>query len=142
MDSRYTSCMNKQELMRVVKGLDLDPASFIVVGSGVLAALELREAGDVDVIVSPETFQRFEANPAWQRKTFDDGNYSLVRGGCELMLDWGSPDKKPNLQDLKQDECTLNGIPFISPSRLLAWKERARRPKDLKDIEILRTYLS
>lgn len=128
--------------MQVVDNLNLDSDAFIVVGSGVLAVLELREAGDVDIIVSPETFQRFEANPAWQRKIVEDGNCSLVRGDCELMLDWDSPNKKPNLQDLKQDECTLNGIPFISPSRLLAWKERARRPKDLKDIEILRTYLS
>lgn len=127
--------------MRVVSDLGFHSDAFIVVGSGILAALELREASDVDIIVSPETFQRFEANPAWQRKTFDDGTYSLACGDCEIMLDWDSPDRRPNLSDLKGDEIVIDGIPFISPSRLLAWKERVRRSKDLKDIEILRDYL-
>ena len=128
--------------MQLVLGLGLDADSYIVVGSGVLAMLELREAGDLDLIVSPEGFQRFDEDPAWKRKTFSDGNYSLVQGDCEIMLDWDSPDRSPNLEMLKADEVVIKGISFVTPTRLLAWKERHRRPKDLGDIELLMNYLA
>ena len=138
--SCYTSVMNRQELVQLVLGLGLDADEYIVVGSGLLAMLELCEAGDLDLIVSPEDFQRFDEDSAWQRKTFKDGNYALVQGDCEIMLDWDSPDGTPNLQMLKSDEVVIDGIPFVSPTRLLAWKERHRRPKDLGDIQLLRDY--
>ena len=102
--------------------------------------LELRDAGDLDVIVAPEELLRFDEDPAWKRKTFSDGNYSLVQDDCEIMSDWDSPDGSPNLQMLKADEVVIDGIPFVSPTRLLAWKERHRRPKDLGDIQLLRDY--
>ena len=127
--------------MQLVDGLKLAPKSYVVVGSGLLAALKLREAGDLDIIVSLEAFERFDKDPAWQRKYFEDGKFILTQGDCEIMLDWDSPDGSPNLQDLKQDACLIDDIPFVAPARLLAWKVRHGRPKDLGDIQLLREYL-
>jgi len=125
----------------LVKSLDLAPCTFIVVGSGILAALELRDVGDVDVIVTPEIFQRFEDDPSWQRKYFDDGTYYLICGVFEVGLSWDSHDGSPNLADLKSNEHVVDEIPFVAPARLLTWKEKMSRPKDQADIQTLRDYL-
>jgi len=47
--------VNKAEFIAAVKRLALDPDSFIVVGSGILAALEIRQSPDVDIIVNKDT---------------------------------------------------------------------------------------
>lgn len=62
----YTKPMNiPQELAT----LNLPPNSFVVVGSGILNALGIRESNDIDLIVTPEVFasleQRGYAESSW-----------------------------------------------------------------------------
>jgi hypothetical protein len=134
--------VRRDDYLRAVKQLDLQAQDYIVVGSGVLSALGLREAGDVDLIVSPAVYEQFEATGAWRRKYYPDGTYGLANGSYEVGLNWDGRDGEPNLQDLKRQEIIIDGVPFMDLARLRAWKQAMGRPKDLADILLIDRYLS
>jgi hypothetical protein len=56
-------------------------------------------------------------------------------------MDWDGKDGKPNLDQLKQGEKVIVSIPFVSPQRLINWKDKKGRTKDILDIELLDDYL-
>ena len=75
--------MHKNEFLRCVKNLDLEPNDYIVVGSGILCVLKIREALDVDIIVTDSVFCTFDKNKDWQKKWFEDGTYYLTQGSTK-----------------------------------------------------------
>ena len=133
--------MKKSELLQAINRLQLEPSDYIVIGSGVLGALGIREVDDVDIIVTPAVFAGLEAAGGWQRKPFDDGTYYLLKPPYEAGLDWDSPGAVPNLADLKLDELTIEGVPFVNLSRLRKWKIHKGTPKHLRDISAIDSYL-
>lgn len=60
--------MQKSDFIRTVKELNLDPSDYVVIGSGVLCALGLRDADDVDVIVSEPVFVALKNKVAGNEK--------------------------------------------------------------------------
>ena len=134
--------MQKSEFITAVAELGLQTRDYIVVGSGVLAALGIRSAKDVDLIVSETVFHRFERTGEWQRKDFNDGTYYLVKDIYEVGLDWDSQTLTPNLMDLKRSETIVDGIPFVSLERLRRWKIWKNIPKHLADLALIDDYLT
>ncbi len=45
-------------LFEEVKRLDLPPGEYVVIGSGILGALGIRDIADVDLLVSPRVFEQ------------------------------------------------------------------------------------
>lgn len=134
--------MVKSELIEAVNRLNLDPKDYIVIGSGTLCALGLREANDVDMCVSPSVFEEFESK-GWEKKELPgDTSYYLTDDIYEIGMDWDSTNSQPNLDDLKKTEMVIDGVPFVGLERLRAWKERRGKPKDLTDIQLIDKYLS
>ena len=115
---------------------------YIVAGSGVLGALGLREAADIDLVVSRVVYEKFESAGTWQRKYYPNGASGLVNGIYDASLDWDSETGEPNLHELKQEGTVIDGVPFVSLPRLRAWKQKMGRPKDLADIVLIDRYLS
>jgi len=134
--------VRRDDYLDAIRRLGLPSQDYIVTGSGVLGALDLREAGDIDLVVSQAVYEEFEAAGTWQRKYYPDGAYGLVSGIYEAGLDWDSETGEPNLHGLKQDETVIDGVPFVSLRRLRAWKQKMGRPKDLTDILLIDRYLS
>ena len=134
--------MTTAKLFESITALNIEPKDYIVVGSGVLGALELREVADIDIIVSEQVMQEFEKKSGWTPRYFDDGTYYLLKDDYELGQDWDSRDNKPNLTDLKSTEIVINDVPFLGLERLRSWKQRKSREKDLKDIELIDKYLT
>lgn len=133
--------MNRTEFIKAVKGLGLSPQDYVVIGSGILAALGLRPVDDIDLIVSESVFRRFEQTGQWQRKGFEDGTYYLLKGIYEIGLDWDGPNARPNLTDLKNQETVIDGVPFIGLERLKTWKAAKGREKDLADLKLIDEHL-
>jgi hypothetical protein len=134
--------VRRDDYLKAVRQLDLRAQDYIVVGSGVLSALGLRAAGDVDLVVSQAVYEEFEAAGGWRRKYYPDGTHGLIKGIYEVGLNWDSLSGEPNLQDLKRQEITIDGVPFADLTRLRAWKQGMGRPKDLADILLIDRYLS
>ena len=134
--------MNKIEFIEKVNALEFDPSGYIVVGSGILCALEIRQADDVDVVVTEDLFKKLGNNPKYQKKYFDDGSYYLTHELYEIGPSWDSRDDKPNFDELKKSEQIIDGIPFVSLERLRSWKFEQGRPKDVQDIALIDAYLT
>ena len=134
--------MNKTRLLSAIKSLGIHPEDYVVIGSGLFAALELRDVDDIDLIVSESIFKEIESRESWKKKDFEDGTYYLTHDLYEIGLDWDSINAKPNLADLKSNEMVINDIPFVSPQRLISWKHKRGKQKDLEDIKLLENYLS
>jgi hypothetical protein len=134
--------MQKTEFIKAVRKLALNPDEYVVIGSGILAVLDIRSVSDVDLVVSKSVFQQFELSGNWKRKDLDDGTYYLLNGIYEIGLDWDSKDITPNLKDLKNSELIFDDIPFISLERLSSWKKWKGTPKHLADIKLIDDYLN
>ncbi len=88
------------------------------------------------------SFYKFEKS-GWEKKVFDDDpTYYLTNGLYEVGLDWNSKDGRPNLLDLKKDQFFIDGVPFVSLERLIAWKKWKNKPKHLHDVELIEAYLA
>lgn len=129
-------------ILKRVKALELPPSEYIVFAGGILDALDLRPANDIDIVVSESLFDTLRRSGEW-REGINKGHRALYRDDIEIYLTWDRPegDFTPNLAELKADELVVDGIPFCSPQRVLDWKRRANRPKDQQDIMLLEKWL-
>jgi len=134
--------MNQVNIMQKIQGMQLPPGDMIVIGSGVLDALGLRAAHDIDLVVRPALFDQLAQDARW---TLDSAHGEAVlrseQLNAEAWLSLGS-DCTPNFDELKQSSITIKGIMFTSPAYVLKWKRQHMRPKDIADIELLEAYLA
>ncbi len=128
---------NTRSALDMVKLLQLDPASYVLIGGGVLEAHGLRKTHDVDMVVSESIYRRYRDEEHWQEYVQDNGKRILSRHGYNLMRSWIGRD----LRKLQADAEVIEGVPCMSLPELIAAKRRLARQKDLEDIELLTKYL-
>lgn len=127
-----------------VRKLDLPMGEYIVLGSGILGALGIREIGDIDLLVNPSVFDRLRAD-GWDYDEIEiEGQIRehLSRGDVEVYRDFWYGGHHPDPATLIADSYMIDGIPFLSLQKLSEIKRILARPKDLRDIELIDTYLS
>lgn len=117
--------------------LELSPEQYIVVGSGVLDVLGIRRANDIDFVTTPETFNELSER-GWEAA---NNSPSLIKDDFEVYLAWDSVDGEPNFGDLMSSHQAVEKYNFVKLDRLLDWKRRVARPKDLKDVELIEKFL-
>ena len=127
---------NTRSVIDMVKLLDLDPRSYVMIGGGVLEAYGLRRTHDVDLVVSNALYEKFRDHASWQEYIQDNGKRILSHHGYNLMRSWMGRD----LRKLLFDASTVQGVTCMSVAELIAAKQRLGRPKDLEDIELLMQY--
>lgn len=134
------------DIFREIKELNFSLGSYVVVGSGVLAAHGLRQARDLDVVVTPELYEKCE-NEGWQKQWHNTGErYALHKQGedfeVELYLDVNCGDARPTTNELIGRADVIKGVPFASLHDLLAFKKAYGRPQDLSDIKLIEAKLA
>ena len=82
--SPYNKTMN---IKNNLNELNLTPDNCIIVGSGILNALNLRESKDIDVIASEEKYEELLSNPRFQ-KVQNHGHEILTDSLFEISKDW------------------------------------------------------
>ena len=114
----------------------------MVCGSALLQLFGIRSAQDIDSLVFPELFTELRDNRGWH-----------VHPKYPTTID--SPDKtagaKQSLDFMKQNYTLKQAlplaywhenIPFMSFDMLIDAKTQLGREKDLKDIQLIKEYLS
>jgi len=127
-----------------VRALNFPDGEYVVVGSGILGAKNIREIHDVDIVASPGLFERCKSG-GWEQMpwTYEKiGQIYLRKAGCELYLDVNCKDFNPTLQELIQRSEMIEGIPFASFEDTVNFKRAYGKPKHLKDIELIERYKS
>jgi hypothetical protein len=128
-------------LIDEVRALQIPEDCFIIVGSGLLEALHIRPAADIDIIVDADLLDRF-AGEGWESIVSDHGKTVLTFERFEMSATWSTPDGEMSHGDLVPGSISIEGVRFIGLPRLLAWKTAMARPKDVADIALIESYLA
>lgn len=137
--------MNKADsadIISKIKNLNLPEGQYMVMGSAILQVLGIRSANDVDLLVSPELFLELEEKRGWyvhpKYPTSLDNEDQTA--GAKQSLDF--MEQNYTLKEALPSAYWYKGIPFGSLEMLVDAKTQLGREKDLKDIQLIREYLS
>jgi len=126
------------------KELNLQPGEYIVIGSGILDAMGIREAHDVDMVVSQEVYDKLKTSGFKELKVIlhdSEKKKILTKGDYEICTYWEDGRGKLYLDDLLKESQEVGGVTFVSLEMLRNWKKWAGREKDLRDIKLISTEL-
>lgn len=123
-----------------VKALELPLDELVVIGSGLLDALELRTSRDIDLVVSGELFAQLMATGRYRHLRKHD-EAVLERGDVEIWRTWGElPDE--SYDALRRNGIDIDDVRFCSPEVIIRHKQLRATEKDLRDITLLQTYMT
>lgn len=127
-------------ILEKVAALQLPSSDYVVIGSGLLDAWDLRESSDVDLVVSPGLFDKLAEDPKY--KVGDKGSARFLKyDDYEIFDNWGEREEDTFASIFRQS-VVVDGVRFVSPSYLIAKKVARGWKKDLKDVELLRERLN
>lgn len=127
--------------------LSLTKENSVVIGSGILNALQIRESHDIDLIVDLETYNKLKLNPKFtiaQPRGLDVLQYDVY----EIGTNWDMTDinKVCSFKEAYENSIVIDEVRYITLDFLLKVKKvwtagKNPREKDRKDIEIIEKYL-
>jgi hypothetical protein len=133
--------MTSQEIVEKVKVLNLPIGSYIVFGSCPLAAVNLREAGDIDILVSDAVLGQLR-KAGWKEINKGPSDKPLAYDVFEAHNKWNFSSYQPTLEHLLSTAIFVDEIPFASLEEVKKWKKSSGRAKDLSDIKLIDAYLA
>lgn len=123
-----------------VKNLGLPLDKIIVIGGGLMDALGIRSAADVDLAVETSVFESLKSDPTWKLE-YMHGLERLVRDDVEVWRGWEDARGVVSYQQLFDDSIVIDGVRFVSLDYLQAWKQWRNRSKDEQDLRLIGQYL-
>lgn len=128
------------DIAKHIKEEKIPDGQYIVVGSGIMNALGIRESDDIDLVITPELYEELKSTTGWEEIKKHD-YYVLLKGPFEAGVDWDSPSNQPNLEELKLDSTVVDGVTYTSLNKVRTWKQKLGRDKDKKDLILIDEYL-
>ena len=127
--------MDIKELIAKTKRVGLEQEQFAVFGSAVMAVRGMREAPNIDIIVTDKQWIELLKTD----KPDDEG--FIRRGPVKISNWWFAPTKKPLPQLIKEAEM-IDGLPFVQIENVLDYKIGLQSHKDIRDVEMINNYLT
>ena len=127
-------------IIQRIKQLNLPLGEYVVIGSGLLDALGLRTAGDIDIAVTPKLFASLQSTGEWKEAEQYNKAF-LLKDGVEIssQLEWG--DFPTTVTEAINSSIVVDGVPFLNMEELKKFKRAFGRQKDYDDIALLDAYL-
>ena len=116
-----------------VEKINIPKEEFVVLGSGILEALGIREAEDIDLLVKPELFEKLKNN-GWKYEIIEiEGKPRdmLSKDNTQVFKDfwWGNDTLSPEEGIARAQN--INGVNFISLQTLLEYKKKSKNSDDI-----------
>ncbi len=135
----------KTNIKRKLKKLNLTSNNCVVIGSGILQVLGIRESKDIDVVVKQDAYNLLKKSNQF---TIAENYGREILEGClfEIGTEWVVLGKPYKYNDLLKESELIKGIRYNNLDFLLkvkkSWvKSKNSRQKDIKDIELIKKYL-
>lgn len=132
--------MNSDEIVAKVKALRLPKGSYVVFGSCPLAAAGIREAADIDFLVTEEVLGQLR-QLGWKELKKSSNDKPLTYDVFEAHSSWNFSSYNPTLDHLLQSAIEIDGVPFASLEEVRKWKVASGRPKDEADVALIDSHL-
>lgn len=125
--------------------LGLSTDNSIVIGSGILSALSIRNSNDIDVVVDQKAYARLKQDSRFTIGQNHDREI-LADELFEIGTSWGVLGKEQALDDLTKNSVVIDGIRYITLEFLLAvkqsWlKDDNVRQKDIDDVKLIQEHI-
>ena len=125
-------------------GLNLLTDNSIVIGSGIMNALNIRPSNDIDVVVSSSTYENLRTSGKFNVET-KHGRQILTDSIFEIGKSWSVLGKDYNLTYLLKESVIINDVHYITLDFLLSVKEswlqdENVRQKDLEDVQLIKEH--
>jgi len=128
-------------LVAQLDALNLPRDQYVIVGSGAMAAHEIREANDFDVLVSMDLWDKLSKD----HTIVMSGKTENIQLGDIQILGNGSMYRIPeiaSIEDMINTAETIEGHKFLDLKLVKKFKLNEGREKDLKDVELIDKYLN
>ena len=127
-------------IINEIKDLNLPFGKYVIIGSGILDALNIRKAIDIDIAVLPDLFSQLQKTGEWNEE-IKYNQVFLSKDSIEITpkLSW---DKyNTTTEEAIASATIIESIPFMNLKELCKFKQALGRKKDMKDIELIKRYL-
>lgn len=126
--------------------LGLNSDNSIVIGSGILSTLNLRESKDIDVVVTEEKYKELSNNSRFKKKQNHDREV-LTDDLFEIGTSWTVVGKTWKFEDLLNHSTIINSVRYNTVEFLLDVKRHwiadgKARQKDIDDVKLMEQYFS
>ena len=124
--------MNKQDILNNLRTFPYDPKEYWVVAGSAMVLYGIREqTADIDLGCSTKMADQLEADGCPYRLTEDGKRWFKYGETIEIFEDW-----------LRDSVEMYEGFPVISIKGLMEIKQELGREKDIKDIELIKAFMS
>lgn len=98
-------------------GLNADNS--VVIGSGILNELGLRQSNDIDLVVTPDAYSKLEQDTRFTKKQIH-GRQILTDELFEIGPNWVVLGKSQTFDDLLKQSTVIGGVRYVTVEFLLA----------------------
>lgn len=131
--------MTGPEIIKKVKALNLPKDSYVVFGSCPMAMAGIREANDIDMLVSSATFSKLK-QMGWKQIQKGPKATPLVFDVFEAHETWDFSAYSPTLNQLLKTATTIDDVPFTALEEVRKWKAASSNPKFQRDVQLIDSY--
>lgn len=129
-----------ENIVEKIKTLNLPPEQYVIIGSGPLAVLGIRQAADIDISVLPELHKKLRESGEWK----EEERYKkifLMKDGVEINPELSWPGYNTSTAEAIKSAMFIDGIPFMNLQELKKFKLTLGRDKDIEDVGLIDNYL-
>lgn len=131
------------ELFKNLDSLELDPSEYVIMGSGIMFALGIRQLSDLDDIDILVTKSGWEKVKTLSKIHHDEGwncdHIYLFDEKIEIYNGWGPSVYIP--EELISNSLKIGKYNFASIEDVIKWKRELGRDKDFKHISMIMSFL-
>ncbi len=128
--------MKIEELVKNLKRQGFPKGEYAVFGSATLAIRGLREAPNIDVIVT---------NKLWSKLLEDKyapDEEGFIRIGLIKISNWWFAPTRKDIPTMIKEAEIIDGVPFVRLEEVRDYKAFLNREKDINDIKLIDQYLA
>lgn len=146
MNKRDVMIQNNRKLFAALKKHGLPLGQYFITGSGPLGIRNLREIGDIDIVVTEKLWCELTArygtveDNGCKKVIFPDGIVEVI-GESALYVRNDDPEC-PTFADRIAKADIIGGLPFESLVHVLYFKRKMGREKDIEDIRLIAAFQS
>lgn len=132
--------MSFKELIKELDALNLPKDQYVVVGSGAMAAHNIREANDFDILPTWNLWEKLKIS---YDVVMHEGNENINLGSIQFLgrNNIFRDESICTLEEMIGTADKIEKINFLRLDLLKRYKTILGREKDLKDIELIDNYL-
>ncbi len=133
--------MKLKELLSELDKLNIPKDKMAITSSGPLGVRNIREIGDLDIIVYPEIWrklsQKYVVTKEEKMESMEIGNIQILGGGS-----WFTDPKYGDIETDIDNADVIDGNRYVTLEKILTIKRQKNRPKDIADVKLIENYLS